>query len=210
MAISFVDKASALGTSVTLPTVVVGDIIIIFAYRNAITAPSLPAGYTAITNNSGNAQSFRTGFRIATSTSETSGTWTSADMVMASIYRGVSTIGGAGSTTTAAQSTTLMSGIGAMQVTDGTSWAVSWGGSAQITSMSTPASTTLRQTQVGGAFMGILVDSNTGVASWGQHTSTNGTSAVNTGGSVELKASATFIARANPFSRQAANRASTY
>ncbi|MET3349025.1 UNVERIFIED_ORG: hypothetical protein ABID57_000694 [Arthrobacter sp. UYEF1] len=187
MAISFIDKVSALATSVTLPTTMqAGDLIIIFAYRNAITAPSLPAGYTSVTSNTGNTQSFRVGYKFASGPAGTSGTWTSADMVMACVYRGVSTVGGSGSTTTISQATTVMSGIGTMTRTDGSSWAFSWGGSAQTTSMSTPTGTVLRESQAGAAFMGIVVDSNAGVPSWAQHTSTNGTNAVNTGGSVEL------------------------
>lgn len=190
MAISFVDHAEAATTSVALPAgLAASDIILIFAFRGVLTAPSLPAGYTNIFSQSANTISFRLGYKIAVG-GDTSGTWTNADFIQALVYRGASGVGGAGSGTNAAAGTTTIPGIGTFTVTNGTSWAVSFGGSLQIVSMSTPASSTLRSTQTATIDMGIGIDSNTGVSSWGQKLSTNGLSAAGGGGSVELIATA--------------------
>lgn len=190
MAISFVDHAEAAATSVTLPAgLAASDIILIFAFRGVLTAPSLPAGYTNIFSQSANTISFRCGYKIAVG-GDTSGTWTNADFVQALVYRGASGVGGAGSNTNAAAASTTIPGIGVFTVTNGTSWAVSFGGSLQIVSMSTPASTTLRSTQTATVDMGIGFDSGAGVSTWGQKTSTNGLTAAGGGGSVELVAAA--------------------
>lgn len=189
MAISFVAKASAAAASVALPAgLQANDVIVVFAYRNALTAPTNASGYTSATTQSANTNSFRVSYKIATGSETSTGTFTNASLIIVHIYRGASGIGGVGSTTTASSTTTNMSGIGTMSVTDGTSWVVSWGGSAQITSMSTPTGLTLRSSQAAASSMGILTDTNGGVSSWTLHTSTNGTAAVNVGGSLELKA----------------------
>jgi hypothetical protein len=191
MAISFINQSQAGTNSITLPSSIqAGDFIILFGYRNTTTAPTLATGYTNISNQSANSNSFRTMYKIAAGTeSGTSVTITNANVIQCSVYRGVSRLGGAGSTTNASQSTTTISGIGTMQLTDSSSWVVSYAGSLQTTSMSTPSGTTLRgTTQTGTSCMGLICDTNAGVASWAQHTSTNGTNAVGGGGSFELVA----------------------
>lgn len=186
MAISFVGQNSANATSVTLPGGInVGDVIIIFAYRSTTTAPTLPAGYTSIASQSANGNSFRVGYKFAVG-GDTSGTWTNATFVMAVVYRGVAAIGSAGSTTNASASTTTITGIATFRNPAGNSWVVSWAGSLQTTSMSTPAGTSLEATQTAAASMGIMLDSGGGTNSYGQKLSTNGTNAAGAGGSVEL------------------------
>jgi len=97
--------ASAGATSVTLPTHVTGDLIIVFAYRDGnTTQPTLPAGFTAISNASGaNTNSATLGYKIAASGSETSGTWTNANAIMAVVIGGANAapIGGSGVGSTA-------------------------------------------------------------------------------------------------------------
>jgi len=92
--------ASAGATSVTLPTHVTGDLIIVFAYRDGnTTQPTLPAGFTAISNAAGaNTNSATLGYKVAASGSETSGTWTNASAIMAVVIAGqnASPIGGSG------------------------------------------------------------------------------------------------------------------
>jgi hypothetical protein len=189
MAISFVDQTSAATSSVALSaSLQASDLILIFAYKATITMPSLPAGYTNVFSQSANGNSFRCGYKIAVG-GDSSGTWTNADLVLAHIYRGASGVGGAGSNTNASAASTTIPGIGTFTKTDGTSWAVSFGGSLQVVSMSTPAGTTSRSSQIDLSLcMAIGVDSNAGVSSWGQHTSTNGLAAAGGGGSVELLA----------------------
>lgn len=194
MAISLVGSASAAAASVTMPGgILAGDVIIIFAYNGSSnTLPTLPSGYTAISAQSDgtNFVAFRSGFKIAVG-SDTSGTWTNATAIAVAVYRGASTVGGASSSINAGTGSTTdtITGIGTMQVTNGTSWAVSYSGSLQQVSMSTPSGTTLRKSQIDSLnSMLILVDSNAGVSSWGAHTSTLGQASNSLGGSVEIKA----------------------
>lgn len=189
MAVSFVDQASAAANSVTLPAgLQASDLILIFAFRSTTTAPSLPAGYTNVFSQSANGLSFRLGYKIAAG-GDSSGTWTNADFLIAEVYRGASGVGGAGSGTNASAANTTIPGVGTFTKTDGTSWVASFGGSLQVVSMSTPATTTLRSTQVDLTLcMGIGIDTNAGVSSYGQKMSTNGVSAAGGGGSVEILA----------------------
>lgn len=200
MAISFIDQASAASNTVTLPTTVtVGDFILIFAYANSAVSPTLPAGYTSISSQFANSNGFRSGYKFAAG-GDSSGTWTNATEIISVIYRGVRGIGtGAGSSTNAASTSAAFVGIGTFTDTSGKSWAVSYGGSAQSTSMSTPTGGTLRSTGTGSGQMAIVFDSNAGVSVWGQHTSTLGVSAVSGGGSVELLAASTIWSNSNNY-----------
>jgi len=122
--ISFISAVSAASTSVTLGTHAAGDIIIIFAGRAASsTPPTLPSGWTNINSGGSSTASIRIGYKVAASSSETSGTWTNASRVCAVVYRGVSSIGTSGvaaaNTVTSATTPALT-----LTVTNNTSWVV--------------------------------------------------------------------------------------
>lgn len=93
MAISRIGSASAAATTITIPAGHLnGDIIIMLAFNNASgIAPTLPAGWTSIGNSTLNVIGTQLAYKIAGSSSETSGTWTSATSLMCIVYRGVST-----------------------------------------------------------------------------------------------------------------------
>lgn len=90
--ISYVSSTNGVATA-TMPTHQVGDLIVIFVFReDSTTLPTVPTGLgwlPIITSRlSGAAASARLYYKIATSTSETVGTWTGATTVIVSIYRG--------------------------------------------------------------------------------------------------------------------------
>lgn len=89
MALSFIGSANGT-TSVTMPTHRVGDILIGFAFRDGSTTnPTIPTGWTNVTNTTdGTSCSLSIGYKIAASSSETSGTWTSASRMIVLCYRG--------------------------------------------------------------------------------------------------------------------------
>jgi hypothetical protein len=92
MAITRIGTSAIEGTTITIPgTYQAGDIILIYAYRSATTAPSLPAGWTNIGTASAGATSYRLGWKLAASASETSGTWTNATGLVCWVGRGIST-----------------------------------------------------------------------------------------------------------------------
>lgn len=87
--------ASASGSSLTLPAHAAGDLILIFAYRDgSTTAPSLPSGWASIHSGGANTNSARLGVKRATSSSETSGTWSNATEIVAVVIPGGGWIGG--------------------------------------------------------------------------------------------------------------------
>lgn len=186
MSSPFIGKNSASSTSCTLPEFLPNDTAYVFSFRAALTAPSLPAGWTNVSTQSANSNSFRVGSRVLVAGDTVTGTWTNADFVIVVVYRNISATGAAGSTTSAADTSTEMSGF-TPQIATGSSWRLAWGGSVQTTSMSTPAGWTLRASHTAGASMGVLFDFNAGITSASQLTSTNGASAVSGGGSVELR-----------------------
>ena len=87
---------SAAGTdSATLPAHAANDVIVAFAYRaGSQTAPTRPDGWTGVTTEAhedgGNECAARVAYRVATDGSTVSGSWTNANHVLFSIYRGVS------------------------------------------------------------------------------------------------------------------------
>ncbi len=88
--VTFVGAASAGATTVTIPAHQVGDLLVMFAYRDGNnTAPSLPTGWTNIgTANGANSNSSRLAYRVTTATNTTSGTWTNATGLVVHVYRG--------------------------------------------------------------------------------------------------------------------------
>lgn len=88
MTISYISQASAASDSVTLGTHAAGDLLFLFAYNDgSSTIPSLPTGWLNFHNLTAATGSYRIGFKVATSSAETSGTWTNADGVIAVVYR---------------------------------------------------------------------------------------------------------------------------
>lgn len=187
--ISPVGQAQAATTTVTLPSnLQQGDIIIIFAYRTAITAPTLPAGWTTVTTVSGNSNSLRVGWKAANGTSDTSGTWTNASILQCSVYRGTGGIGVVASNTKAA-ATTANIGALTLGVTDGSSWVVAGAGSVQTVAQGVPlaGATTQRGTsQASASGNAGIFDTNGGVSSFSATTSSNNSSVVSAGFSFEL------------------------
>ena len=74
-------------TTISIPTHQVGDLICIATFRVNATAPSLASGYTNLANWTGSTRSARIGYKIATTNSETSGTWTNAKRIAVVVYR---------------------------------------------------------------------------------------------------------------------------
>jgi hypothetical protein len=87
MAIDFIGAVSALANSVSLPSHQKGDIFIAAAVRTNNTSASLPAGWIGLGSAGTNSLSMRIGFRVAQSSSETSGFWINATGLSITILR---------------------------------------------------------------------------------------------------------------------------
>jgi len=88
MAISRVGSASAQATTITIPTHQSGDLILICAGRNNTTAPTIPSGWIVMSNSGASGVSSSIGWKLAKSSSETSGTWSNSSVLHCAVYRG--------------------------------------------------------------------------------------------------------------------------
>lgn len=178
--ITYLGANASTTTTVTVPTHQAGDLILIFAFnRGSLTIPTLPSGYTnktTITSGSAANAAVRVGYKIATSSSETSGTWTSADQLVCHVYRGVdqtTPLGTLGSSTYATQlNLTVVYPTITLSVTNGTSWVAAFGGSNATDSAidTAPAGMVQRATATGALSEVAGFDTYGGRASWSQQT----------------------------------------
>jgi len=94
--ISRIGGVAAAATSVTVPAHAIGDLMLMWVWRNgSATAPTIPSGWTLInTTSQGGSTKLWAGlyYHVATATNDTSGTWTSATALCCEIYRNVGTL----------------------------------------------------------------------------------------------------------------------
>lgn len=174
MAGSFIGGASGT-TSATIPAHQVGDLIIARGFRDGnINSPTVPGGvnWTSLdTTNGANNNGASIARKIATSTSETTGTWTNATRLDVGVWRGFSGIGvsafndGIGNVNYPA-----LAGMGA------SSWVAAFGAHRSInTSLETaPTGMTNVYTNVNGTDEGAIHDTEAVVGSWSSQTVTVG------------------------------------
>lgn len=140
----YVGSACVEGTTITIPTGHdIGDVIWIWAFRDGSTTnPSVPAGWTTITNTfDGTTCSVSIGWKIAASSAETSGTWSNASALAVYVGRSMHKANPFGTSTNTA-GTTSPSTYGARAVNSRSSWliAVQAHRSIDTTTLTTPPS----------------------------------------------------------------------
>jgi hypothetical protein len=167
----FVGASSNAGTSITIPIHQVGDLLVIFAYRDGnASAPTLPAGWTNIGSAGGaNSNASRLAYRVATVNNTTSGTWTGATGLVVHVYRGqnaTNPIGGNADTGSSGTAITYPS-VTLVQ-SDGSSIVSGFAGHRSVnTNLQTPpAGMTNRTNFVNTTNEVSGHDTNVGVASW--------------------------------------------
>lgn len=170
MAISRLGASSiAAATSITVPgTYNTGDYIVIMAFRNSSTAiPALGTGFTNLATGSGNTCGARLGYKIATSSSESSGTWTNGTLLMCQVYTGVTSIGTAVATMGNSSSPSY-AGL-TLGNTSGSSWIIGMGGHRDPgANMLLPPTGMTNETGINTGTSGHAGghDTNGGVSSW--------------------------------------------
>jgi hypothetical protein len=87
MAISRVSSASAQAATITIPSHQAGDLIFMMAARNNTTPPTTPAGWIGLSTLGASGSSLVAAFKIASTNSEASGTWTNAVSLHCATYR---------------------------------------------------------------------------------------------------------------------------
>jgi hypothetical protein len=175
MSLTFVGSTTYSANNGAPPTHQAGDLILILAGRGAsVTAPTRPAGYLAVETESNSTAVTCVGvlgWKIATSTSDASGTWTNASELIIAVYRPSS-----GNTVRVGQSavnksTTATVNYPALTMADptsGNSWVLGFVFSSNITQAITAAPTGMsnRTSVVGTTYQAALQDTNGGVSSW--------------------------------------------
>ena len=86
--ITYIGEANGVD-SATLPAHQAGDLILAFAFRDgSTTLPTRPTGWTNIDTAAANTCAADVSYKVAASSSETTGTWTNATTVIFLVYRG--------------------------------------------------------------------------------------------------------------------------
>ena len=134
MALAKVGAAFAAASSVALPGGwSVGDLAVVYAYRNnSTTPPSLPSGWTEITGSTGaNANSRRVGYRVLQSGDTNTGTWTNATAIEVIVLSGQNSNQPIGSVASGGDNTTTLTSPAdsPLQHADGSSWVLVFAGS---------------------------------------------------------------------------------
>lgn len=190
-------------TSCTISSgVASGDIVIAFAFRDGNnTAPTIPAGvgWNIISNAAGsNSNGAAFVWRLATGTSEASGTFTSATSLIMVSFSGANTTDVGGSGDAEGSSTTVRYPGVTMEESGGSSWILTCAGhrSANTSidtdaSVPSPASTTNKAIATDATDEAACWNTNGGVSSWSLvDVSVGGTSSGWRGMTIEIKEAA--------------------
>ena len=197
MTITYVSAASASAESLTLPSHQAGDLLLLFAYRaNSTAQPTQVSGWLGTGTSLGTTNFIGAWWKIATSSSEVSGTWTNTTQIACLVYRpasgytlAVTCFSGGGGT----------AGVGGLitypvftQIsTPFDSWLVGAAGHRQINTdiEVAPSGMTNRTSTAGGSIGELTVhDTNTTQQSWPgtSYTLTTGTSSGYRSGVVQI------------------------
>lgn len=164
---TLISSASAESTTLTMPTHAAGDFILMYCFRDgSTTLPTLPAGWTQINSGAANTCSARLAYKIAASSSETSGTWTSGTELVCQVYRNVQVIG-ASAVGTGSSATVNYPALSGM-FTDGNSVVAAFSGHRSVNGNLALAPTGMvnRVSQAGATADAAGFDTNGGVSSW--------------------------------------------
>jgi hypothetical protein len=113
MGISPIGDGTSQTTTITIPgSYSAGDFILIAASRANTNAPTVPSGWATLAASGGSGVSSAIAWKLAQSSSETSGTWTNAQLINCVVLRGSAGVIYAGPTitATAANSATITYG----------------------------------------------------------------------------------------------------
>ena len=157
-----VGSAIADGASVTIPAHQAGDLLVIFANRfDSTTIPTLPSGWTSAATQTGTDRAGRVGYRVATGSGTTSGTWTGAQTTLVWVLRDH---GGIGAAAVGAATT-----LPALTLTGSSSWV----GALQSGYSSLPAVPSGMTSRANGSYERVA-DTNGTVSSWASQSAVDG------------------------------------
>lgn len=207
MSITRVGTGTASATTVTIPAHQAGDLIVIFAmHGGATTIPTLPAGYLTPnggtkTNSTATALGCRIGYKFATGTSDTSGTWTNASELICHVYRAsagnVLRLGQI-ATSSSTTATVTYPALSPMGDSGGNSWVLGFIAASNLTQAVTTAPTgmTNESSVTGASYQAAGFDTTAGVSSWTSQTA----NVTGTGSTVSMTWEITLCSETNNLS----------
>lgn len=162
--VMFVGANSAEATSVAIPAHQTGDLIIVAAYRRSTSIPSAPGGWTTLGTSSGNSSAIRLAYKVAASSGEVSGTWSSTQNISVQVFRNHNGIG-AWDIGTGNSSTMNYPAITLTQ-TNGSSWVAAFGGHNSASNVEQPPTGMVNYSFAGSTAEIAAHNTNGGVPSW--------------------------------------------
>jgi hypothetical protein len=176
----FKSSATAEATTIaTMPTHASGDVLYMFAFRDGTAvAPTVPAGWTQIGSAAANSCAAILAYKIAASSSETSGTWTNASELVCQVYSGAYGKDFTFAFQTGSSATVTYPALPLIN-TSGSSLVAAFGGHRSINgSMGTaPTGMTQRANREGATADAAGFDTNGGVTSWSSQNVASGETA---------------------------------
>lgn len=190
--IEFIGHANAEADTVALPAFQEGDIAVVCAWDDTGTPPSLPAsGWTNKTTSGQTSTAHRVGYRFLVTGDTDTGVWANAASIQVNVYRGVQSVGGAGNKLNAAGGdANIYSPAVTLTQGNGTSWIVTFVGKQADPNTSNVNSRTFslmtnRSSGHDAANTGAW-DTDGGVSSWTEKSTTSNNSGRDCNTSVEL------------------------
>lgn len=212
MTVSFIGAQGAAAATVTIPAHQVGDLILIFAYRDGSnTPPTTPTAggtvptWVSIGSTGANTNSSSLFRFTATATTTTSGTWTGATELICVVYRGATvgaSIGGSGAATTTVNYPALT-----LQRTGNSSWVAAFAGHRTATNVDLAPGTMVNRAFAGTEAAGH--DSNGTRTTWASTNVTVNASSAYRSWVVELR-DKTVVLTANLGTRSIVGRAAGF
>lgn len=165
----YINSGTAEATTITIPSGhQSSDYLLTFAFRDgSTTLPTVPAGWTLIKSQTGATCSGVLAYKVAASSSETSGTWTNATGLVCHVYRNIGSIGTCVSTGPTA-SATVNYPADTLSNPFGSSYVVGFAGHRSVNgSLATPPTGMVNRCVQEGATNDLAGhDSNGGLSSW--------------------------------------------
>lgn len=173
-ALMYVSSATGVSSISVMPRHQVGDLLVVYATATGSTIPSRPSGWSGVGSLASGASgtAYTIAYKVATSDSETSGTWTNSQAMILLVYRNQATtspMSGSHLAISGTSSSISTVTYGSLTPAASTSFVLAFISTRtpNISALSTPPSGMVNRAFVANSNISIAAhDTNKGVASW--------------------------------------------
>lgn len=172
--LTFVSSAKGVTSIASMPAHQAGDFLVAFAaYNSPSVTPTLPSGWTSFTTRSGSTSGVGTAvaYKVATSDTETSGTWTNSHGLILCVYRNSSGMTNARTLVSSASVVSVVYSAITTMAYPGTSFALGVAATktGSISGISTPPTGSVNRESIANANVSMaFADTNQGVSTINQ------------------------------------------